>query len=283
MRPRFPLSDVLIREVTNTRTVGNPSYADNYWQMNQNEFALQISGVGDFYACYGNEVEFSLVKGTSKAVIELYLNGSVYGAILHQRMIMPLHASSFVFKNQGVILCGESGVGKSSLTTAFCQNGAQFLTDDVTPIVFKDGIPYIQALSDRIKLWDNTLEQLKLEKDGLEIIEQDPGKFYYPYISEKFNAFTLDILFVIEIYEKRKVEFKELKGADKFAALRNEIYRWEYLIAMPETEHKYMQQLLYVARHSMVIKVLRPVNIPISEFQSSLSIYLAGTQNALFK
>jgi len=41
------------------------------------------------------------------------------------------------------MICGDAGAGKSSLTASFCLEGAEFLTDDVTPLLFRDGKPFI--------------------------------------------------------------------------------------------------------------------------------------------
>ena len=32
------------------------------------------------------------------------------------------------------MICGHSGTGKSSVTAAFCQEGAIFINDDITPV-----------------------------------------------------------------------------------------------------------------------------------------------------
>ncbi|MBW6480992.1 MAG: hypothetical protein K0B37_16295, partial [Bacteroidales bacterium] len=94
MKPSFPVTDIMLRRVETPRKVSAPAFANHIWQINQYEFAMQVEGVGSFYACNGNEVEYMPAEGAAKESLELYLNGSVYGAILHQRNILPLHGSS---------------------------------------------------------------------------------------------------------------------------------------------------------------------------------------------
>lgn len=195
MNPKFPLSDVVIRRVEVTRKVEDPLYADGFWQISQNEFAMKVEGVGEFYACNGSEIEYTPFPDATLASVELYLNGSVYGAILHQRHILPIHGSSFVWQGKGIMLCGESGAGKSSLTAAFCMAGAQFLTDDVTPLVFDDGKPFIVPLSDRIKLWEDSLQQLNHDKTQLTPITPVDEKYYFPMEKVVSQQFPLDIIF----------------------------------------------------------------------------------------
>ena len=226
---RFPLKDVTVREVNEPRTVLSSGYADAFWQMNQDEFAMQVEGVGQFYARDGREVEYAPAPGASQASLELYLNGSVYGAILHQRKILPLHGSSFIVDGKGILVCGEAGAGKSSVTASFVLDGAIFLTDDVTPVVMREDVPCILALSDRIKLWKDTLEQLKLPAEGLSRIDSSTEKYYFPMANGIEDSFSLDTVFMLSISEDPGIEFSEVNGAEKFLALRNEIYRWEDL------------------------------------------------------
>lgn len=81
MNPRFPLKDVTVREVDEPRSVRDPAYADSFWQMNQNEFAMQVEGIGRFYARNGSEVEYAPAPEASRESLELYLNGSVSQAL----------------------------------------------------------------------------------------------------------------------------------------------------------------------------------------------------------
>jgi hypothetical protein len=47
----------------------------------------------------------------------------------------PLHAACVQVEGCGILLCGESGAGKSSLALACAHNGGKFLTDDGSAIV----------------------------------------------------------------------------------------------------------------------------------------------------
>jgi hypothetical protein len=275
MSPYFPVNDVMLRRVKTTRKVSVPVYADETWQINQDEFAMQIDGVGSFYACNGNEVEYVPAEGATKESVELFLNGSVYGAILHQRNILPLHGSSFIWKDQGVMICGDSGAGKSALTAAFCMNGGQFLTDDVSPVVFDNGRPSVMPRSDRIKLWNDSLDQLKSDKKGLKSVRPGEEKYYFP-VNKRYNlSYPLHKIIIIQTSDKNVVTARVLKGPESFEAVRNEVYRWEYLGAMLRTEIGYLDKLLIISKTVKVSKVSRPAKIPLEKMKVFLSSYLA--------
>src|SRR6186713_98447 len=157
---RFPMDDVTINVTNEKTTIASPLYAEEWHEINQTEFTLDVENVAWFYASEGNYIEVVPYDGFQLQALELYLNSTVYGAILQQRKILSLHGSCFTYQGKNIMICGDSGVGKSSLTVAFCLNGSKFITDDVSPLSFKSGIPYVLSLSDRIKLWDDSLEQL---------------------------------------------------------------------------------------------------------------------------
>ena len=277
MQFKFPLSDVKIEISNKRREVETPLLDDGFFRLNQTEFSMNVDGVGSFYASGGNYISLTPDPKASIETIELYLNGSTYGAILHQRKIMPLHGSCFVYNNKGIMLCGESGAGKSSLTAAFVIDGNEFLTDDVTPVLFLNNQVFIWTMSDRIKLWEDSLKQLNQNKDGLKKIDPETEKFYYPLNSYQDSTFLLDHIFLIEIHEQPVIIFKELTGAEKVIALRNEIYRYEYLQGMPENEILYFKKLVEISKNIKMTKLYRPKGFPIERTQSHLKKYLQGS------
>lgn len=281
MQLKFLLEGVSLNIVKVPRSVEKPLYESDFWQINQREFAMQIEGIGRFYAGNGNEVEYAPEEDATSESIELYLNGSVYGAILHQRNILPLHGSSFIWKDQGILLCGESGAGKSSLTAAFCLNDAEFLTDDVTPLEIHDDTPEIIPLSDKIKLWDDSLQQLQQDHKSLNAIYPGQLKYYFPMMNGMQNKYPLHRVYIIDVVEEGPVKIDRIGGTDRFVSLRNEIYRWEYLTAMPDTELKYVTKLLAISRKVQVYRVLRPENVPIEAMAGILKSHIKKTSEPI--
>jgi len=272
---RFPINDVEIDISSEKIFVESPVFSNHFIQINKNEFSLKLDKIAHFYARDGKYIRISPEEGCEQQSIEVYLNGSIYGAILHQRGIMPLHGSCFVFNDEGVMICGDSGAGKSSLTTSFCLNGGTFLTDDVTPILMKSAKPTIWAMSDRIKLWEDSLEQLKLINQDLQKTITDFNKYYLPMESNKEKQFILSKIFILNQDYQDEIAFEEIKGVAKFVALRQQIYRDEFLKVMPETEGKYLEQLVAMSNQVKLVSVTRPVRIEIDNMRRVLTDYLS--------
>ena len=131
----FPLKDVTIKIASEKKLVEFPLFEDGSYCLNQHELSMDVREVAWFYVSGGNFISLVPYPDADEMTIELYLNGSAYGAILHQRKILPLHGSCFSYEGSGVMICGDTGAGKSSLTASFCLDGAEFLTDDVTPLL----------------------------------------------------------------------------------------------------------------------------------------------------
>ncbi|GAB2551994.1 hypothetical protein [Spirosoma aerophilum] len=267
---RFPLKDVVVEQTSARKQLDKATYADEWVQLNQYEFVLDMPEVGWFYACHGKHIDVFPYPDANRSAIELFLNGSVYGAILHQRKTLPFHGSCFRYRGRGIMLCGESGAGKSSLTTAFCLQGADFLTDDVTPIVFKDNKPFIWGVSDRVKLWSDSLRQLQQSESGLEQIIDSREKFYFPMSSNPGSLTSLDLLIILRVTDHPEVSVESLSGIPGFTALRNEIYRTEYLAGMPESEAAYLQPLILISKAVRIVVVYRPEHMGIGQLQTEL-------------
>lgn len=265
MNPKFPLSDVILRNVEKPRKVEAPAYISNLWQINQRQFAMQVEGVGNFYACCGKEVEYAPVQDADPDWVNLYLSGQILVALLHQRKIINFHASSFIHHGHGIMLLGETGAGKSSLTAAFTINGATFLSDDLTPMIFRDGKPFVLPVNKTIKLREDTINQLRIGQGRLQEAEKGTGKYFFDVDKSNMADYPLQSIVKIEIGETPVPASYEPDPAEKFSLLRSEICSWEMLAGMHETEKAYLKQLITIVAQAKIARVVRPLEMDINE------------------
>lgn len=271
-----PLDGVKVTECTSPRVVESPAYTGENFRVGKDEFSLETPGVGRFYVRDGSEVEYSACQGADEGWVRLWLNGQVTVALLHQRGIITFHASSFVHEGLGVMVFGESGAGKSSLTASFTLGGAGFLTDDVTPVMFQDSQPVIRPLHESIRIRKNTAEQLSVESDLLREAEKGTGKQYIDVGRSGEAFFPLGVIIKIEIGDVLKPGFDVPEPSEKFVLLRSEICMSEILAGMPGTEADYLQQLVRMIERVPVVRVVRPQNLRISELHEEVELYLQG-------
>jgi hypothetical protein len=272
---KIPLVDVRIEIADRKKEITGPFHSDGYYNISQDEFTLDVENIASFYVSGGKYIEVFPFPGADESDINLYLNGSVFGAVLHQRKILPLHGSSFIYNGKGVLVCGDSGAGKSSVTASFCLDGSVFLTDDITPVIFNGSVPFIWTMSDRIKLWRDSLEQLKQSEEGLSRIYSETDKFYYHFDRGGNTASPLNLILILETHEARETELVNITGASMFPTVRNEIYRHEYLHGMPDNERIYFAAIVDICNTVKVGKILRPKEIKIEKLKADIARFIS--------
>jgi hypothetical protein len=72
-----------------------------------------------------------------RAYLRYYFLEAAVSTLLEALYLTPLHAACVQNGGRGVLLCGESGAGKSSLAFACARNGWTFLSDDSSAIIRK--------------------------------------------------------------------------------------------------------------------------------------------------
>ncbi|MEA4839525.1 MAG: hypothetical protein VB110_00800 [Bacteroidales bacterium] len=258
----FPISSVKLEIKQDATDIGDIDfwkYSSSCFKVAETDFLLNVKNVAIYRVIDGCKINIYLYKGANQKSIDLFLNGSVTGAVLHQRGDLPFHGSSFLYnKDKGVIICGGSGTGKSSVTEAFCQNGSQFICDDISPVQIDKTETIILPIKNHIKLWDDALQTLHIGTDGLERIRPSIDKFYLHRQEPLLGQQRLDVLFILFTHNKDTFVIKELFGMEKYNALRSQIYRKVYLKGMSKTEKKYFSELFYLAAKVKVVRIVRP-------------------------
>jgi hypothetical protein len=88
--------------------------------------------------------------------------------------------------------------------------------------------------------------------------------------SDKGIINTLDRIFIISITDGQEVSFNEMTGGSKFIALRNEIYRYEYLHGMPSNAPVYFKNLVDISNNARIFCISRPGEIKILDMMELL-------------
>lgn len=164
---------------------------------------------------------------------QMYLLGSVMGALLQQRGFLTLHGSAFLFNDRAHLILGASGMGKSSIAMALHQKGFEFLTDDICAINFNDaGIPYLFYGSRHIKLWEDAIKNLDTAQEQMARVRQNLPKFRL--LLEEGNhdvTHALGHIFALNItrLEDDIVTFNKLNTLENLQFLNLNVYRKQFL------------------------------------------------------
>jgi hypothetical protein len=93
------------------------------WQISSKQLLLKIKGVATYWANGSEEVWIDRDPDARDDDVRLWLLGSTLGFLLHQRRILPLHASAIRTDKGAVLFTGFSGAGKSTMLGAMVKRG----------------------------------------------------------------------------------------------------------------------------------------------------------------
>ena len=91
--------------------------------VNENLVMFQIPNTAIFSIENGKTIIVSPFINIDEDLIRLYILGTCMGVILMQRKILPLHGSAVTINGKAYAFIGFSGVGKSTLASAFLREG----------------------------------------------------------------------------------------------------------------------------------------------------------------
>jgi hypothetical protein len=97
-------------------------------------FRFNWNGIVTFDMFDGNRIEY-LTEPKWAGVLPWPFYSTVTALLMAWRGLLPFHGSAISVEGQGVLICGESGAGKSSLTAALVAEGAQLISDDLSVVV----------------------------------------------------------------------------------------------------------------------------------------------------
>jgi len=130
---------------------------------------LVIPGVAKYRIADGRSITVEAEAGAPDRNVRLYLLGSAFCALLHQRGLLPLHANAVDIGDTAIAFMGESGAGKSTLAAVFRDRGYRVIADDVCVVGFDgDGKAYAKPGLPRLRLWAEALEVMGHGTAGFE-------------------------------------------------------------------------------------------------------------------
>jgi hypothetical protein len=149
------------------------------WQVAGQQFLLRIPDIARFLLSEGREILFAPESDDAAADIPIFLLGTVFGILLHQREQIVLHASAVRVSGKAVLFAGSSGAGKSTLAAALAQRGYPLVTDDFCTLgLGTAGAPLVYPDGRQLKLWAQAIDRLDLAQQRGERVRASLEKFY---------------------------------------------------------------------------------------------------------
>lgn len=250
-----PASVLMCQARIRLDSVSDTPFSENdTWFIDESDFHtiyMKIEGVARYLIRNGNEILIDPLPGASEREIRLFLLGSAFGILLHQRGILPLHASAINVNGRCIAFIGESGAGKSTLAAFLKKSGYQVICDDVCALTINDnGKPVIWPGVPRLKLWQDALEVLGYDSCSLVQDSYQENKYHMP-LNIKNNKVPLNLACIYELKNDRVCQIDNLSGQEKMRALVNNIYRGEFVTSGNIREKNFSQCATIVKSVSM--------------------------------
>ena len=229
------------------------------YQAKPDHFLLRLDEIGAFWVRNGDEIIIEPAPDATDDEVRLFLFGSAFGALLHQRGLFVLHASAIEINKGAVLFVGPSGNGKSTTAAAFHRRRYRVLADDVCALTLDEtDRPVVIPAFPQIKIWSDTAKQLEQETEKLPKVRPQLEK-YALRIHADFPTDPLPLyaIYHLTTHNKPEFELKPMEDADKFRVLLNNTYRARFMDGL-EMRGSHFKLGIATANTARIQRVIRP-------------------------
>jgi len=206
-------------------------------------------------------------------MVRLLLIGTGAALLLHQRGLLPLHASAVVTPAGAALFMGHSGAGKSTLLNEFLRRGYPMLAEDLAAVRLdadtgggaspkSNGVAWVEPGVQITKLWADSAAELGHSTEGLPRVRTEMNraieKFVLP-VADKLtrDAAPLAAIYLLSSHNQPTIHLEERRDARKFNALLD--HTWQKLVVKRMGLHTaHFQRAIAVANQARIVRVQRP-------------------------
>lgn len=228
------------------------------WTARPGEMVITALGTARFRVHGGNRITIDPLPGATAADLISFTLGSAMSALLQQRELLPLHASSVVTDKGALLVTGRSGAGKSTLVAELAGLGLPLLADDVTAIGSDpQGRPLAMPGLPALRLWRDALKRLGKADDGYQQVREDVDKFYLPFAETCTVAQPVQAIVRLTSKAEGPLDLTELSGADQAQWLAKHVHRKHFMPGMGLQRFAF-EASVRIARYAPMLEVVRP-------------------------
>ena len=224
---------------------------------------LTIDRVARYLVSDGRHVMIERHDEASDADVQVFLMGSVLGALLHQRKDLVLHGSVVDIGDRAIGFLGLSGSGKSTLAAAISRRGHRVVSDDLCVLRWRDddGAALVQPGLPQMKLWLDALDRLDLSATTQTPLRHRADKRAIE-MSTAFasQAVPLARLYVLQPADVAGIELTPIEGSQKFQTLMDHTYRLSFVEGLG-IKPAHFQRVVRLARETPMAAVRRPRDV----------------------
>lgn len=204
------------------------------FEANRNQVLIKTDTIAKILVSEGSEILVEPRDGAGEADVRLLLLGWGFGALLHQRDILPLHASAVAVEDGCVAFCAPSGTGKSTTAAHLVQRGYRLMDDNIVALRMEADTPMAAPGYPELKLVGHALREWERRALSSRYASERKGGKSALYIGDLFESKPriLRRLYVLFRGASRDFDISPLKGASLFHALAQNTFCARFARAM---------------------------------------------------
>ncbi len=236
----------------------NPAAHGVLYQAAPGQFLFKLDTVGKYLVSNGNKILFQPLNNSTEEEQRLFLLGSAFGALLHQRGLLPFHSSTVVKDRLAILIAGQSGTGKSTLAAELVNRGFRLLADDITVIDRLDDRLFAFPGIPHFKLWLDVLQKMGDDESGLSRVRPQLEKFKKPVRKQLIkDSCEVSQIILLSTWNQTGFRVQKPKGMEKFNLLKNNTYRFQFVEGLGMVE-KHFGLISDLAAEAEVFQIKRP-------------------------
>jgi hypothetical protein len=227
-------------------------------------YYLNVTNVAAYQAIGGKHITVKCQSASNNTLIARLLISRVIPVVMYQRSHILLHCSGIKLATGGVALvCGDSGAGKSTTTTALLQQGFDFFVDDVGIVqTDSDNTCSITSAGPAAKLWQQSFDLLNLTEQPSQLNRVNPvmDKYLLKHQASSQHAQAIKVVFCLS--KSKQITQPQLTLANPlqaFELLSHNTFGNE-LIKPMELSKVHFACMANIAKQARVYSVTRPEN-----------------------
>ena len=251
--------DVHIRLGPVPEKLNNPTSNGVVYQAGTDQFLLSISNIARYLVQNGNEIIIEPASNATLNDVRVFMLGSAFGALLHQRQMLVIHAGAVYTDTGAVLFSGPSDIGKSTLLGELLRRGYPMLVDDVCAVVLDaDSQPRVLPGYPRTRLWADSARKLCVCTENLVKTRPQLEK-YERQLPDQFwsEPAPLRHIYTLSSDNNQNLSVTPLPAIDTFSAVLHNTYRRVFLDGL-EMRQSHFQLVSAVAASVVVSRVVRP-------------------------
>lgn len=212
------------------------------YQSNKDCFLFKMGHIASYYVQDGKKITIQPAEQAILKDVRLFLLGPVFGALIHQNELLPLHGSSVTKGNQATIFCGKSGTGKSTLAALLTKKGYSLLADDISVInTVGEKSSVIPGITN-LKLWQDVAEKLYTDYSKFPKVRDQLLRYKIPVsLSQKTQETKIQNIVILERKNSKGFELIKIIGAKKFTLLAENTYRMQYIEGLEKSKNHFIK------------------------------------------